>query len=262
MTQAGPDIWPPHQPPNPAAGRDRVRSCRANRATEPEAAPRAALSHLPSPPRHVPDTIWSKLDLASGCLSRDLGVKMISWKETRWLAAGLPPLGQGALHSTPALSQRWPAWAAHRLAEGQQDLPAQHMEEAGRCGAVDHDPVAVVELSHLKVLRECLGGRVQLGGGLPVVPLSWPCQEQQRVALSWGGAGSGQYSQGRRLSRHCSSAGTSQAWLKSALGPGTNARGPGWPEFRGLGGLSHQTGTWGSGQGLERFWGRCPNSRI
>ena len=55
------------------------------------------------------------------------------------------------------------------------------------------------------------------------------------MALSWGGAGSGQYSQGRHLSRRCSSAGTSQAWLKSALGPGTNARWPGWPEFRGIG---------------------------
>lgn len=30
--------------------------------------------------RHIPDTIWSKLDLASGCLSRDLGVKTMSWK--------------------------------------------------------------------------------------------------------------------------------------------------------------------------------------
>lgn len=82
------------------------------------------------------------------------------------------------------------------------------------------------------------------------------------MALSWGGAGSGQYSQGRHLSHHCSSAGTSQAWLKSALDPGTNARWPGWPEFRGIGGLSHEMGTWGSGQGLECFWRRYPHSRV
>ena len=54
---------------------------------------------------------------------------------------------------------------AHRLAEGQQDLPAQHVEVTGRRGAVNHDPVAVVELSHLKVLRECLEGQGAAGRG-------------------------------------------------------------------------------------------------
>jgi hypothetical protein len=45
---------------------------------------------------------------------------------------------------------------AHRLAEGQQDLPAQHMEVASRCGAVHNNPVAVIELAYLKVLSEHL----------------------------------------------------------------------------------------------------------
>lgn len=45
------------------------------------------------PAPHPPESISSKLVLASGCRSRDLGVKMMSWKEaaqpamdpgTRW----------------------------------------------------------------------------------------------------------------------------------------------------------------------------------
>ena len=44
----------------------------------------------------------------------------------------------------------------HRLAEGQQDLAAQHMEEVGWSGAVHHNPVGVIELVHSKVLRDGL----------------------------------------------------------------------------------------------------------
>lgn len=46
--------------------------------------------------------------------------------------------------------------AAHWLAEGQQDLSAQHMEVASWCRAVHHNPIAVVELAHLEVLSEHL----------------------------------------------------------------------------------------------------------
>lgn len=48
-----------------------------------------------------------------------------------------------------------------RLPEGQEDLAAQHVEEVAGRGAVDHHPVAVVELTYVKVgLLEVLrGGR-------------------------------------------------------------------------------------------------------
>lgn len=64
---------------------------------------------------------------------------------------------------------------AHRLAEGQQDLPVQHMEVAGRSGAVDHNPVAFVELAYLEVFGECLEGRR--------VAERWPTCGTQAVAL-------------------------------------------------------------------------------
>lgn len=38
-----------------------------------------------------------------------------------------------------------------RLPEGQQDLSSQHVEEVARGGAVDDNPVAVVELIDVKV---------------------------------------------------------------------------------------------------------------
>lgn len=78
---------------------------------------------------------------------------------------------------------------AHRLAEGQQDLPAQHVEVAGRRGAVDHDPVAVIELAHLEVLSERLGGT---GCGWEVAhcgPPALASRAQQGTSLSWGRAG-------------------------------------------------------------------------
>lgn len=59
---------------------------------------------------------------------------------------------------------------AHWLAEGQQDLSAQHVEVAGWGGAVHHNPVAVIELADLEVLGEHLqwtlvarGGSLHLG---------------------------------------------------------------------------------------------------
>lgn len=49
------------------------------------------------------------------------------------------------------------------------------MEVAGRSGAVDHDPVAIIELAYLKVLGECLGGQC--------VAERWPTYGTQAVAL-------------------------------------------------------------------------------
>lgn len=40
----------------------------------------------------------------------------------------------------------------HRLPEGLQDLSAENMEVVGRSGAVDNDPVTVVQLTHGEVL--------------------------------------------------------------------------------------------------------------
>lgn len=90
--------------------------------------------------------------------------------------------------------------AAHWLAEGQQDLSAQHVEVAGWCGAVHHNPVAVIELAHLEVLSEHLqwtlvarsgslhlgstprlgraGGTHRVGIGVVITHLQeplWPC---------------------------------------------------------------------------------------
>lgn len=95
---------------------------------------------------------------------------------------------------------------AHWLAEGQQDLSAQHVEIAGWGGAVHHNPVAVIELAHLEVLGEHLqwtlaarGGSLHLGStprlgraggthrvGIGVIithlqePL-WPCRRVLRT---------------------------------------------------------------------------------
>lgn len=138
--------------------------------------------------RHAPDTIWSKLDLASGCLSRDFGVKMISWKgNTHPAASGPCPHSPSLPLHRSALWVDRRAGGTHGLAEGQQDLPAQHVEVAGRRGAVHHNPVAVVELAHLEVLGEDLPGRAvgvattthewaalqPGGGGVPCLG-SWP----------------------------------------------------------------------------------------
>lgn len=77
----------------------------------------------------------------------------------------------GFPHPTLAPSRCWKARAAHRLAEGQQDLPAQHVEVASRCRAVHHDPVAVIELAHLEVLGEHL--QRTAGGWLGAAPHAW-----------------------------------------------------------------------------------------
>lgn len=93
----------------------------------------------------------SKLDLASGWRSSDLGVNIISWWEKRtFVFSHLRPSKQDAksYFSTPSSS--------YRLPERQQDLSAQNVEVVGRSGAVDNDPVAVEELTDGKVLRNSL----------------------------------------------------------------------------------------------------------
>jgi len=57
---------------------------------------------------------------------------------------------------------------SHRLPVGQQDLSPQDMEVVSRVRAVHNDPVTVVELLHIEVLREALGGGVSdiRGGGV------------------------------------------------------------------------------------------------
>lgn len=49
----------------------------------------------------------------------------------------------------------------HGLPEGQQHLSAENVKVVGRSGAVDHHPVAVVELEHREVLRELLLGGIK-----------------------------------------------------------------------------------------------------
>lgn len=44
----------------------------------------------------------------------------------------------------------------HRLPEGRQNLPPQHVEEVARVRTVDHNPVAVVELANGKVFCDAL----------------------------------------------------------------------------------------------------------
>lgn len=145
---------------------------------------------------------------------------MISWKGNTCRAASCP---RDRLRVCPAWLRPRPGQAAHRLAEGQQDLPAQHVEVVGRRGAVDHDPVAVVELPHLEVLRERLGGQ-GVAGRWPLVPR--PCPRGRQV-----------HSRGRHPSRHCSSAGTSRASPRSAPAPKSKCQTSRLAEGRG-----HHTG--------------------
>lgn len=151
---------------------------------------------------------------------------------------------------------------AHRLAEGQQDLAAQHVEVAGRRGAVDHYPVAVIELSHLEVLGERLEEQGAAG--------RWPACGIHTLALLGTAAAvctpvlgeGGQHSRGRRPSHHCSSAGTSRAWLRSAPGPGSKCQiaQPG-QRSGGTGDLSHRMGTLGLGESLKGFMEEMPSLR-
>lgn len=103
--------------------------------------------------QYVPGSMLSKLDLASGWRSSDLGVNIISWWEKERKVCVLSLAGQFAEShsSTPCCS--------YRLPERQQDLSAQNVEVVGRSGAVDNDPVAVVELTDGKVLGNFLTGR-------------------------------------------------------------------------------------------------------
>lgn len=49
----------------------------------------------------------------------------------------------------------------HRLSEGQQDLSAQNVEVVRRSGAVDDNPVTVVQLTYCKVLSHILAVTVE-----------------------------------------------------------------------------------------------------
>lgn len=60
----------------------------------------------------------------------------------------------------------------HRLPEGRQNLPPQHVEEVARVGAVDHNPVAVMELANGKVVCDALVGRRVRGKGKGPVTVS------------------------------------------------------------------------------------------
>lgn len=53
-----------------------------------------------------------------------------------------PPTGQASLRGTAPTD---------RLPEGQENLAAQHVEEVAGRGAVDHHPVAVVQLTDIEV---------------------------------------------------------------------------------------------------------------
>lgn len=52
----------------------------------------------------------------------------------------------------------------YRFSEWQQNLPSEHMTEVSRRGAVDHDPVTVVQLLDFKVSTELLHIKRELPG--------------------------------------------------------------------------------------------------
>ena len=59
----------------------------------------------------------------------------------------------------------------HRFSEGSMDLSAEDVEEVCRIGTVDHDPVAVEQLPHCKVLFHGLMEDTQRHTDmLPLVP--------------------------------------------------------------------------------------------
>lgn len=49
----------------------------------------------------------------------------------------------------------------HRFSEGQQDLPAENVKVVRRSGAVDDNPVTVVQLTDCKVLSHSLAVTVE-----------------------------------------------------------------------------------------------------
>lgn len=66
----------------------------------------------------------------------------------------------------PALQKCTSRASTHWLAEGQQDLSAQDMEVVSWSGAVDDNPVTVIELAHLKIRSEGLWEE-RVAGGQP-----------------------------------------------------------------------------------------------
>lgn len=88
------------------------------------------------------------------------------------------------------------------------------MEVVSWSGAVDDNPITIVELAHLKIRSEGLWeDRGWLVDSLITAPISW------QGKLVFRDPSQGQHSQDMHLSHHCSSAGTSQAELRSALDP-------------------------------------------
>lgn len=71
------------------------------------------------------------------------------------------------------------AWPAHRFPEGQQDLPSEHVAVVCRRGAVDHDPVAVIQLAHGKVVSDHL---VEETGSSVWSHLSTSCQQLETLS--------------------------------------------------------------------------------
>ena len=89
-----------------------------------------------------------------------------------------------------------PAPGTDRFAEGQEDLTPQDVEEVGRSGAVDDDPVAVVQLAHVEVVqllpqqvwvRGCRGTAAPDGPAAPGTQPLLPPQPPAAPSQSTGG---------------------------------------------------------------------------
>lgn len=104
-----------------------------------------------------PDSMSSKLDLASGWRNSDLGVNTISWssrdkERDRTCSVTWTTLSCMLSHILCPSS----CYGTYRLPEGLQDLSAENVEIVCRSRAVDNDPVTVVQLTHCKVLWQFL----------------------------------------------------------------------------------------------------------
>ena len=84
-----------------------------------------------------------------------------------------PQAQQGHGAALPRHRARRRAAGTDRFAEGQEDLAPEDVEEVGRSGAVHNNPVAVVELTHVKVVQ-FLPRRVQFKGFQETQGASWP----------------------------------------------------------------------------------------
>lgn len=73
----------------------------------------------------------------------------------------------------PQTGQGHGAASTDRFAEGQEDLAPEDVEEVGRSRAVHNDPVALIELAHVKVIQ-FLPRRAQFRGFQETQGASWP----------------------------------------------------------------------------------------